>query len=89
MGTDCGSDHELLISKFRIKLKKLGKTNRQFRYDPNQIPYDYIVEVINILKGLNLVDRVPKEIWMKFCNIVLEADSILRCREILCQQKSI
>ena len=89
MGTDCGSDHELLISKFRIKLKKLGKTNRQFRYDLNQIPYDYIVEVINILKGLNLVDRVPKEIWMKFCNIVLEADSILRCREILCQQKSI
>ena len=81
MGTDCGSDHELLISKFRIKLKKLGKTNRQFRYDLNQIPYDYIVEVINILKGLNLVDRVPKEIWMKFCNIVLEADSILRCRE--------
>ena len=66
LGADCGSNHELLISKFRIKLKKLGKTNRQFRYDLNQIPYDYIVEVINILKGLNLVDRVPKELWMKF-----------------------
>ena len=82
LGADCGSDHELLIAKFRIKLKKLGKTNRQFRYDLNQIPYDYIVEVINILKGLNLVDRVPKELWVKFCNIVIEADSILKSRDI-------
>ena len=56
----CGSDHEVLIAKFRLKLKKVGKTTRPFRYDLNQIPYDYTVEVTNRFKGLDLVDRVPE-----------------------------
>ena len=60
-GADCGSDHELLIAKFRLKLKKVGKTTRPFRYDLNQIPYDYTVEVSNRFKGLDLIDRVPDE----------------------------
>ena len=62
---DCGSDHELLIAKFRLKLKKVGKTTRPFRYDLNQIPYDYAVEVTNRFKGLNLTDRVTEELWME------------------------
>ena len=61
-GTDCGSDHELLIAKFRLKLKKVEKTTKPFRYDLNQIPYDYTVEVRNRLKGLHLIDRVPDEL---------------------------
>ena len=56
MGADCGSDHELLIAKFRLKLKKVGKTTRPFRYDLNQIPYDYTVEVRNRFKGLDLIE---------------------------------
>ena len=60
---DCGSDHELLITKFRLKLKKVGKTTRPFRYDLNQIPYDYTVEVRNRFKGLDLIERVPDEPW--------------------------
>ena len=67
------SDHQLLIAKFRVKLKKVGKTTRPFRYDLNQIPYDYTVEVTNRFKGLDLVDRVPEELWMEVCNIVQEA----------------
>ena len=62
-GADCGSDYELLITKFRLKLKKVGKTARPFRYDPDQIPYDYTVEVRNRFKGLDLIDRVPDELW--------------------------
>ena len=69
-GADCGSDHEFLISKFTLKLKKVWKTTRPFRYDLNQIPYDYTVEVMNRFKGLDLVDRMPEELWMKVCNIV-------------------
>ena len=69
-GADCGSDHELLIDKFRFKLKKLGKPTRPFRYDLNQIPYDYIVKVRNRFKGLDLIDRVPDELWMKIHDIV-------------------
>ena len=73
-GADCGSDHELLIAKFRLKLKKVGKTTRpKFRYDLNQIPYDYAVEVTNRFKGSDLIDRVPEEIWTEVCNIVQEA----------------
>ena len=56
MGADCGSDHELLTAKFRLKLKKVGKTTNPFRYDLNQIPYDYTVEVINRFKGLDLIE---------------------------------
>ena len=72
-GADCGSDHELLIAKFRLKLKKAGKTTRPFRYDLNQIPYNYTMEVTNRFKGLDLIDRVPEELWMEVCNIVQEA----------------
>ena len=60
-GADCGSDHEILISKFRLKLKKVGKTARPFRYDLNQIPYDYTVEMRNRFKGLDLIDRLNYE----------------------------
>ena len=69
---DCGSDHELLIAKFRLKLKKIGETTRPFRYDLNQIPYDYIVEVRNRFKGLDLIDRVPDELWNEVRDIVQE-----------------
>ena len=65
-------DHELLIAKFRLKLKKVGKTTRPFSYDLNQIPYDYTVEVTNRFKGLDLVDRVPGEIWTGVCDTVQE-----------------
>ena len=61
-GADCGSDHELLIAKFRLKLKKVEKTTRPLRYDLNQIPYDYTVEVRNRFKRLDLIDRVPDEL---------------------------
>ena len=61
-GADCGSDHEFLIGKFRLKLKKVGKTTRPFRYDLNQIPYDYTAEVRNWFKGLDLINRVPDEL---------------------------
>ena len=59
---DCGSDHELLIAKFRLKLKKVGETTRPFKYDLNQTPYDYTVEVTNRFEGLDLIDRVPEEL---------------------------
>ena len=65
-------DHKLLIAKFRLKLKKVEKTTRPFRYDLNQIPYDYTVEVRNIFKGLDLIDRVPDELWMEVRDIVQE-----------------
>ena len=70
LGTDCGSDHELLITKFRFKLKKIGKTARPFRYNLNQIPYGYTVEVRNRFKGLDLIDRVPDELWTEVHDIV-------------------
>ena len=63
MGADCGSDHELLIGKFRLKLNKVRKTTRLFGYDLNQIPNDYTVEVRNRFKGLDLIDREPEELW--------------------------
>ena len=72
LGADCGSDHELLITKFRLKLKKVEETTRPFRYDLIQIPYDYTVEVRNRFKGLDLTDRVPDELWTEVHDIVQE-----------------
>ena len=72
-GADCGSDHKLFIAKFRLKLKKVGKTTRPFRYDLNQIPYDYTLEVTNGLQGLDLIDRAPEELWMQVRDIIQEA----------------
>ena len=72
MGADCCSDHELLIAKFRLKLKKVGKTTRPFRYDLNQIPYDYTVEVRNRFKGLDLIERVSDELWNEVRDTVQE-----------------
>ena len=69
---DCGSDHELLIAKFRLKLKKVGKTTRPFRYDLNQIPHNCTVEVRNRFMRLDLIDRVPDELWMEVHDIVQE-----------------
>ena len=69
-GADYGSDHELLIAKFRLKLNKVGKTARPFRYDLNQIPYDYTVEMSNRFKGLDLIDRLPDELWMEVRDVV-------------------
>ena len=69
---DCGSDHELLIAKFRLKLKKVGKTTRPIRYDLNQIPFDYTVGVRNIFKGLDLINRVPDELWTEVRDTVQE-----------------
>ena len=70
LGPDCGSDPELLIAKFRLKLKKVGKTTRPFRYDLKQNPYDYTVEVRNRFKGLDLTDRVPDKLWNEVHDIV-------------------
>ena len=70
MGADCGSDYELLIAKFRLKWEKVGITTRPFRYDLNQIPCDYTVEVRNRFKGLDLIDRVPDELWSEVHDIV-------------------
>ena len=72
-GADCGSDHVLLIAKFRLKLKKVGKTTRPFRYDLNQIPYDYTVGVTDRFKGLDLIDRGPEELWTEVRDILQEA----------------
>ena len=69
LGADCGSDHGLLIVKFRLKLKKVGKTTIPFRYDINQIPYDYMMEVRNRFKRLDLVDRRPEELWTEVHNM--------------------
>ena len=69
---DCASDNEILIAKFRLKLKKVKKTTRPFRYDLNQIPYEYTVEVRNRFKGLDLIDRVPDELWTEVHDTVQE-----------------
>ena len=72
-GADCCSDHELLIAKSRLELKKAGKTIRPFRYDLNQIPSDYTVEVRNKFKGADMIDRVPDELWIEVHEIAQEA----------------
>ena len=71
-GADCGSDHELLIAKFRLKLKKVGKTTKPFRYDVNEVPYDYTVKMKNRFKGLDVIDRVSVELQIEVRDIVQE-----------------
>ena len=71
-GADCGSDHELLIANFRLKLKKVRKTTKPFRYDLNQMPHNYTLEGTNGFKGLDLIDRAPEELWTEVCNTVQE-----------------
>ena len=80
-GADCGSDHGHIIVKFRLKLKKVGKATRPFRYDLNQFPYDYIVEVRNRLKGLDLMDRVPEELWIEVHNTVQNHPKKKKCKK--------
>ena len=84
-GADCGSDHELLNAEFRLKLKKVKKTTRPFRYDLNQTPYDYTVKVRNRFKGLDLIDRVPDELWMEVRDIVQETGIKTIPREKKCK----
>ena len=72
-GTDCCSDHEYFIEKFTLKLMKVGNTTRPFKYDLNQIPYNYIVGVTNRFKGLNVIDRGPKELWKEVPDIAQES----------------
>ena len=72
-GADCGSDHEFLIAKFRLRLKKVGKITRPFSYDINQIPHNYTVGVTNRFKGLDLLDRLPEDLWTEVHDIVQEA----------------
>ena len=69
----CSSDHEPLIAKFRLELKEVGKTTGLFRSDLNQVPYNYTVEVTNRFKGLDLIDRLPEELWMEIRDIIQEA----------------
>ena len=83
---DCGSDHQLLIAKFRLKLKKVGKTTRPLRYDLNQIPYDYTVEVRNGFKGLGLIDRVTDELWTEVRDIVQESGIKIMPMEKKCKR---
>ena len=86
-GADCGSDHELLITKFSLKLKKVGKTTRPFRYGLNQISYDYTVEVRNRFKGLDLIDRVPDELWTEVHDIVQDTEIKTILMEKKCKKK--
>ena len=86
LGVDCGSDHQFLIVKIKLKLKKVGKTTRPFRYDLNQILSDYTVEVTNRFKGLDLVDRVPEELWTEVCNTVKEAGTKITPKKKKCKK---
>ena len=86
LGADCGSNYELLIAKFRQKLKTVGKTTRSLRYDLNQIPYDYTVEVRNRFKGLDLIDRVPDELWNEVCDIVQQTGIKTIPKETKCKK---
>ena len=82
---DSGSDHELLITKFRLKLKKVGETTRPYRHDLNQILYEYTVEVTNRFKGLDLINRVPEELWNEVCDIVQETEIKIIVMEKKCK----
>ena len=85
-GAGCGSDHELFIAKFRLKLKKVGKTTGPFRYDLSQIPYNYTVKVRNRSKGLDLIDRVPEELWTDVHDIVQETGIKTISKEKKCKK---
>ena len=85
-GADCGSHHEFLIAKFRLKLKKVGKTTRPFRYDLNQIPYDYTVEVRNRFNGLDLINRLPEQLWTEVSDIVRKAGIKTICKKKKCKK---
>ena len=82
-----GSDHELLIAKFRLKLNKIGKTTRPFRYDLNQIPYDFTVEVRNRFKGLDVIDRVPDELWREVHDTVQETGTKTTYKKKKCKKE--
>ena len=82
MGADYGLNHKFLIAKFRLKLKKEGKTTRLFMYNLNQIPYNYTVEGANRFKGLDLVQKVPEELWMEVHKISLEMVSKIIPKEM-------
>ena len=86
LGADYDSNHEVHTEKFRLKLKKVRKTTRPFRYDLNQIPYDYTVEVRNRFKGLDLIDRVPDELQNEVCDIVQETGIKTICMEKKCKK---
>ena len=85
-GADCGSHNEYLIAKFRLKLKKVGETTRPFRYDLNQIAYDYTVEVRNRFKVLDLIDTVTDELWTEVCDIVQDTGIKTIPREKKCKK---
>ena len=85
-GADCGSDHELLTANFRLKLKKVGKATRPFRYDLNQIPYDYTVEARNRFKELDLINRGPDKLWMEVGDIVQETGIKMILMEKKCKK---
>ena len=86
-GSGCGSNHEFLIAKFRLKLKKVGKTSIPFKYDLNKLPYDYTVEVRNRFKGLDLIDRVPDELWNEVRDIVQETGIQTNPMEKKCKKR--
>ena len=89
-GADCGSDHKLLITKFRLKFKKVGKTSRPFRYDLNQIPYDYTVEVRNRFKGLDLIYREPDELWTEVYDTGIKTIPMeMKCKKAKEKRKNI
>ena len=87
-GADCGSDHEFLIAKFTLKLKKVGKTTKPFRYDLSKVSYDYAVDISNRFKGLDLTDRVPEELLTEAHNIAQEAVTKTIPKKKKCKKQS-
>ena len=88
LGADSGSDHLLFVAKFRLKLKKVGENMRPFRYDLNQFPYSYTLEVTNGFKGLGLVARVPEQLWTEVYNTVQESVTKMIPKKKKCKKKN-